>query len=294
MRVLILGVGGMVGHRMWRTLSRSPYEVVGTLHRGRDEFEAYGVFDDRVIEHIDATDFDAVTALLEKIQPTVIVNCVGITKRKSEGHDLRRMFKLNTLFPHHLARWAAKVSTRVVQFSTDCVFDGADTDYDEGSVVSAQDLYGQTKFFGELHYPNCLTIRTSMIGRELAGHTELLEWFLSNRGRTVSGFMNARYSGVTTVEMATILARIISEYPTLSGIYQVAGPSITKYELLCKIRDAFSLDVQIQPESSFVCDRTLRSVRFERATGITTRTWNDMIADLAADQAFYHCQPAAN
>lgn len=277
----------MIGHKVWQTLSRSHGDVVGTLHGKRDEVAAHGLFSDRVIEGFEAADLDRVTALLDQVQPTVIVNCLGITKRKTEADDVAAMFRVNALFPHHLARWASRRGSRVIHFSTDCVFDGADGNYDERSVVTAPDLYGQTKYFGELDYDHCLTIRTSMIGRELAGRTELLEWFLGQRGKTVSGFTNARYSGLTTNEMAKILGRIITEHPELCGKYHVAGPVITKHALLCKVRDAFGIDARIVPDDAFACDRTLQSHRFAKATAITVPSWDEMLAELVADLAFY-------
>jgi dTDP-4-dehydrorhamnose reductase len=287
MRILIFGVTGMIGHKMWQSLSRSHDDVVGTLHRGSDGVVMRDMFANRAVEHVEAADFEEVAALLDRTRPTVIVNCIGITKRKTAADDLATMFRVNTLFPHHLARWAVRHGCRVVQFSTDCVFDGTEGNYDESSVVTAHDLYGQTKYFGELDYDHCLTIRTSMIGRELSGRTELLEWFLAQAGKTISGFINAQYSGLTTNEMARVLNRIVLDHPELWGKYQVAGPVISKYALLCKLRDAFGIDVQIVPEGDFVCDRTLGSQRFEKATGITIPSWDEMLVELTLDRAFY-------
>ena len=287
MRILICGVSGMVGHKMWRLFTRTHDDVLGTLHRGRDEVSTYRQCDERVVEHFDAVDFEGATALLERVRPSVIVNCIGITKRKTEAGDIGKMFRVNALFPHHLARWAASKGARLIHFSTDCVFDGADGSYDERSVVTSSDLYGQTKYFGELDYDRCLTIRTSMIGREITGRTELLEWFLAQAGRTISGFTRARYSGLTTSVMARVVNRLVTDYPDLCGKYQVAGPVITKYALLCKIRDAFGVDVQIVPQDDFVCDRTLRPQRFESVTGIIIPSWDEMLAEEASDRAYY-------
>ncbi len=244
-------------------------------------------FHGSTIEQFQAADFDGVTKVLNSLQPNVIVNCIGITKRKAEANDVEKMFTVNGRFPHHLARWADRHGARVIHFSTDCVFDGAEGNYRERSVVTAPDLYGQTKYFGELDYDHCLTIRTSMIGREITGHTELLEWFLAQRGKSIKGFKNARYSGLTTLTMARLLLRIIHEQPRLSGRYQIAGPVINKYDLLIALREAFQIDVEVIADGSFRCDRTLQSQKFTEATGITIPSWKEMIAELAEDSAFY-------
>jgi dTDP-4-dehydrorhamnose reductase len=277
----------MIGHKLWQSFAREQDDLFGTLHGGRDAFDRYGLFDDRTIEQFEAADFDGVTKLLDRLRPAVIINCIGITKRKPEANDVAKMFLVNARFPHHLARWAGCHSARVIHFSTDCVFDGADGNYSERSVVTAPDLYGQTKYFGELDYDHCLTIRTSTIGREITGHTELLEWFLSQRGKRVIGYKNARYSGVTTLTMAGLLPHIIYDHPQLSGRYQIAGPVITKYDLLCQLRDAFALDRQIVPDETFHCDRTLQSHKFAKATGISIPDWKEMLGELASDREFY-------
>jgi len=277
----------MIGHKIWQAVSKQQEDLLGTLHGNRSAFKRYRLFDDRVVEHFEAADLNGVTKLLDQVRPALIINCIGITKRKPEANDVEKMLMVNARFPHHLALWAVRNGARVIHFSTDCVFDGADRDYTERSVVTASDLYGQTKYFGELDYDHCLTIRTSMIGRELAGRTELLEWFLGQEGRQIMGYKDARYSGLTTVAMAALLPRLIYDYPQLCGKYQVAGPVITKYDLLCSLRDAFGLQVDIVPDEMFHCDRTLQSSKFSAATGLTVPSWKEMIAELATDREFY-------
>jgi len=287
MRILILGVSGMIGHQLWRALAARHEDIVGALHGRRETLARHALFDARVVEDFEAADFESVNKMLDDLRPAVIVNCLGITKRKPEAGDTAKMFAVNARFPHRLARWAAQNHARVIHFSTDCVFDGADGNYTERSVVTAPDLYGQTKFFGELDYDHCLTVRTSMIGRELTGHTELLEWFLAQGGKRIRGYRHALYSGLTTLAMAGIIQRLIQDHPNLGGRYQVAGPVISKYDLLVQLREAFQLDVEIEPDEAFHCDRTLQSRKFTEATGITVPGWTEMIAALARDRDFY-------
>jgi dTDP-4-dehydrorhamnose reductase len=287
MRILICGVSGMIGHKLWQALAGQPGQVFGTLHGRRAPFARPALFDDRTIENFEAGDFEKVTGLLDQLRPAVIINCIGITKRKAEANELEKMFLVNARFPHHLAHWAARHRARVIHFSTDCVFDGAEGNYGERSVVTATDLYGQTKYFGELDYDHCLTIRTSMIGPEITGKTELLEWFLAQGGKRITGYQNARYSGLTTLEMAGVVQRIIRDHPQLCGKYQIAGPVITKFDLLRQLRDALNLQVEISPDEKFHCDRTFQSQRFTQATGITIPSWEEMIASLAGDREFY-------
>ena len=287
-RILIFGASGMIGHALWRALSLSSHDIFGTMYGRGDRFaHLHGLFQRNVSESFDAGDPQQVRSILQQVHPEVVVNCVGITKRKNEANDLAAMFQVNALFPHQVALWAKQNKARVIHFSTDCVFDGATGNYHERSVMTAPDLYGQSKYFGELDYDHCLTIRTSMIGREISGFSELLEWFLAQKGKRIRGFRNALYSGVTTNTMAPIIRRIIEHQPDLSGRYQVAGPVISKYDLLCQLRDAFGLDMTIEPDESFHCDRTLQSNKFTKATGIKMPAWSEMIANLVRDRDFY-------
>jgi len=105
--------------------------------------------------------------------------------------------------------------------------------------------YGKSKYLGEVMTENALTLRTSIIGRELAYFKSLLEWFLSQKGKTVRGFARVKYSGVTTNYMCQLVGNLITDHPELSGLYQVTSPAISKYELLCMLRDAYKLDVEL-------------------------------------------------
>jgi dTDP-4-dehydrorhamnose reductase len=171
--------------------------------------------------------------------------------------------------------------------STDCVFSGRKGNYTEDDIPDAEDLYGRTKLLGEVNRPGCLTIRTSIFGRDFLKQSALLEWFLSNRGGQVRGYKNAIYSGFPTQVLARIMADIIEYYPELSGLYHIASQPISKYELLVKIRDAMNLDIAIEPYDDPPCNRSLSAARFVGATGYRIPEWDEMIAELATDPTPY-------
>jgi dTDP-4-dehydrorhamnose reductase len=163
--------------------------------------------------------------------------------------------------------------------STDCIFSGKKGSYLESDPSDAEDLYGKTKYLGEVHEANSLTLRTSIIGRELSRHTSLLDWFLAQAG-TVKGFTNAIYTGFTTLEMSRIIEKMLLEYPDASGVYQVSSDPINKYELLLLIREKLGLDIEIIPDDAFCCDRSLDSSRFRTEFNYTPPTWPAMIEEL--------------
>ena len=194
---------------------------------------------------------------------------------------------VNALFPHQLAQATASRGAKLIHFSTDCVFSGDRGNYTEDDQSDARDLYGRSKFLGEVATSNALTLRTSIIGRELANRESLLEWFLRQEGKTIQGYTRALYSGVTTNYMARVVEEIISRHAGLCGLYQVTAPTISKFDLLCQLRDAYRLDVEITANPDFYCDRSMKGEKFARATGITAPSWPELVRELATDDTPY-------
>lgn len=287
-RVLIVGASGMLGHRLMRGLAADGFDVVGTI-RGRAaelglEAHAAGA---RIVEGIDAERFDTVAGAVRAILPDVVVNAVGMIKQVAGGKAAVPAITLNALFPHRLAEVAGEVGARFVTFGTDCVFSGKQGPYRETDTPDATDVYGRSKLLGEVTGPGCLTIRTSIVGRELRGGHSLFDWFIAQRGKTVKGFRGALYSGMTTGTAAAVLVRLIRERPDLSGLWQVAGPAITKYDLLGIVRDAMALDITIVPDDDFHCDRRLDGSKFAGETGIVLPSWEEMVAAMASESSLY-------
>ena len=283
MKILILGGSGMLGHQLYREFSRD-HEVWVTLRRAMGEFSGRGLFGEgRVLAGVEAMDFASVERSLRTTQPAVVLNCVGIIKQLKEATDPIPSLTINALLPHRLARLCGEIGARLVHFSTDCVFSGRRGGYRETDVSDAEDLYGRTKYLGEVGAaPHVLTLRSSIIGRELGTTHSLVDWFLSQRGKEVRGFRRAIYTGFTTVEMARIVRMMITRQPALGGLWQVASAPIDKYQLLLLLRDAFGVPVEIQPYDDFVCDRSLDGGRFSAATGYQAPAWRTMIEEMAA------------
>jgi dTDP-4-dehydrorhamnose reductase len=278
----------MLGHKVLQRLSEG-HEVIGTLRGSKDDDPYRRIpFLQDVVDGVDAADFDEIGGLLGRIRPAVVVNCVGVIKQRAAATSPIPSITINSLLPHLLAERCEALGARLIHFSTDCVFNGRRGGYAEDDVSDAEDLYGRTKYLGEVTgRPGALTLRTSIVGRELAHFQSLIEWFLAQEGRTVGGYRRARYSGVTTGVIAGIVDQVVTGHPGLSGLYQVAGPWIDKFDLLHLVRDAFGVDVEIVPDDRVVVDRTMHAERFREATGITVPSWKEMLEDMAADPTPY-------
>jgi dTDP-4-dehydrorhamnose reductase len=132
-----------------------------------------------------------------------------------------------------------------------------------------------------------LTLRTSIIGRELKHHRSLLDWLLAQNGRQISGYTRALWSGVTTLHLSELVFDIATQYPHLSGLYQVVATPISKYDLLTRLANAFDMDVEIVPDDSYILDRTLDGTRLREAIGYVAPSWDSLIAQLVADPTPY-------
>lgn len=290
MKIIVLGGEGMLGHKVFQILSTRYQGTKCTVFGSLEDpfYRAIPLFTAKnTIEKVNAMDLLALRQLLEKENPDFIINCIGIVKQRDEGKAAIPSITINALLPHQLADWAAAWGGRLIHFSTDCVFSGKKGNYTEDDTSDAEDLYGKSKYLGEIASQNVFTLRTSIIGRELSHFQSLLEWFLAQKGKTVKGFKRVIYSGVTTNYIAELVGKIISEHPGLSGLYQITAPAITKHDLLARIRDAYKLDVEIVPDDREISDRSMNGERFRKMTGYGEPSWDELIARLVNDKTPY-------
>jgi dTDP-4-dehydrorhamnose reductase len=289
-RVMVLGGAGMLGHKMFQVLRERFDGVFCTVREDihKPPFERVELFQGNdVVRDVDVTDFPALEAILSGFRPEYLVNCVGVIKQRAEAVSSIPSITINSLLPHKLAQIAARWGGRVIHFSTDCVFSGRRGDYTEEDTSDAEDLYGKTKFLGEVAVANALTLRTSIIGRELTEHRSLLDWFLTQNQKTVRGYRKVIYSGVTTNHLAKLVASIIQEHPGLNGLYQVASEPISKFNLLCLLCEAYQLDVRIEPDDLEISDRSMKCDRLREAIAYKCPAWPVLARQLAEDNTPY-------
>ena len=277
----------MLGHRVWREFHES-MDAFAAVRRPYGDYARLGWFEAaRVIDGVDVSSDDALERVFSLARPDVVINAVGIVKQRQDASDAVQSIAINALLPHRLAAICGSSGARLIHLSTDCVYTGSRGSYSEADAPDARDLYGRSKLLGEVDSEGCLTIRTSMVGREIGSSRGLIEWFLSRRGETVKGFTRAGFSGLTTAELSRVIRRVAQDHPELRGVWHVAGEQISKYDLLTMVNRVLGLGTTIVADDAFVCDRTLDASRFMHATGYRPRSWAAMIAELAADPTPY-------
>lgn len=287
-KILILGGGGTLGHKLWQKLPERFDEVYVSLRKPKEHYAACGLFNsNKVIDGLDLRDFSALQKTLDELKPDVIVNCAGVTLRCAEAKDVQSNLLVNALLPHQLASWCEQNAARLIHLSTVCVYDGKKGGYHETDPSDALDLYGRTKSLGDVVSSNALVLRSSFIGREIFGGFELLEWFLAQNGKKIKGFKKAIFTGLSTNRFSEMIATLISDFSDLNGLYHVSSEALSKYNLLVMMKEAYGISVEIEPEDSFVCCRDLNGARFEQETGFKAPPWKEMMAEMAKDPTPY-------
>jgi len=272
----------MLGNAMVRFLAeQSAHTVVGTVRSKGSPRPPLVSGRGTVVAGVDVTDMDTVATACDRAEATVVINCVGVVKQLAQSDDPLQALPINSLLPHQLARLCADRGSRLVHVSTDCVFSGRKGNYREDDFADADDLYGRSKYLGEVGTGSALTLRTSIIGHELETAHGLVDWFLSRQGR-VKGFTRAIFSGLPTVELARVVRDHVLVDPGLSGVYHVSAAPISKFDLLRIVAEVYERDLIVEPDDVVTIDRSLDSTRFRDRTGYRPADWPTLVRQMRA------------
>lgn len=276
-RVLVLGASGMLGNAVLRLFAQSPgYTAIGSVRTVAVLPLLPAELRGRVVCGVDVENIDSLISLFSSTRPDLVINCIGLVKQLAEADDPLSAIPINALLPHRLARLCGVAGARLIHISTDCVFAGTRGMYREEDASDAKDLYGRSKYLGEVDYPRAVTLRTSIVGHELGSAHGLVGWFLKQTG-SIRGYTHAVFSGLPTVELARVIREHVLPRPELRGLYHVSAAPISKYELLRLVAQTYGKTIEIVPDDKLVIDRSLDSTRFRQLTGYTPPPWPELI-----------------
>jgi dTDP-4-dehydrorhamnose reductase len=252
-KILVIGIKGMAGHVVFKSLSNiGKYEVYGVARNIPST--------DRIF-NLDVSNTEDLKKIIE-LKFDIIINCIGILNKDAEENPDKAIW-FNSYFPHLLESITKNSNTKVITISTDCVFSGKKGNYTELDFRDGDGFYARSKAMGELINEKDLTIRTSIIGPELNKEgIGLFNWISKQKGE-INGFTNAYWSGVTTVELAKFINKTIndSNFPT-GLIHLTNNTKISKYNLLCIIKEVFELDyIKINESGVYKVDKSFISTR---------------------------------
>lgn len=240
--IVVIGANGMLGYAVSEYLASAGYRV---KRMARNEFD------------ISKDDIATLEPFLAGAD--AVVNCSGIVKQKMDSYSIEEVLKVNSIFPINLAKLSDRLKVRCFHVTTDCVYSGKKGGYAESDLFDADDVYGMSKNAGDTDL--CMTLRTSIIGEEKSHFTSLLSWVKSQKGKTINGYTDHLWNGVTTLYLAEIIRNIIESNLYQKGIFHIHSPEVvSKYELTCMINEAYGLGIRINRfETHEPCDRSLRS-----------------------------------
>lgn len=276
-RILVLGASGMLGNSVLRFLSQNKnFNVYGTVRNENKKAILPKNLQDKIFSNVDVLIDKSLEILFNNANPDVVINCIGITKQQEKSDNALISIPINSLLPHKLYFLSNEYKARFIHISTDCVFSGEKGMYVESDQSDASDLYGKTKYLGEVCYKNSITLRTSIIGHELESKKSLVDWFLSQKG-IVKGFNKAIFSGLPTVEISRIIQDFVLPNKNLDGIYHLSAEPINKFDLLKLIAETYKKEIQITKDSSISINRALDSTIFRNLTGFKPLSWPNLI-----------------
>ncbi len=278
-KILVLGANGMLGNAIFLSLINSKKFIVKATIRDFKNFTyKEKKISKKILHNFKISNFNNIEKLIDKFKPNYLINCVGITNKKISINTKSEIFKINSILPQFLSNLSELKNFKFIHISTDCVFKGNESIYFENSFKSATDIYGLSKSLGEEVKSDSLIIRTSIIGHELKKKDGLLEWFLSQKTK-VWGYDKVIYSGLTTVELARIIIKIIKR-KHISGLYQVSSNKISKFELLNKIKKIYMLETKICKNVKKKKMLVLNSEKFKKKTNIKIKNWDKQISEM--------------
>jgi dTDP-4-dehydrorhamnose reductase len=249
MKIAILGHNGMLGHVMEKVFKR---ELGASVYGyGRPALDVYP----RKLN-----DMGSKLSSLLGMDTDYVINCIGAIKPTfNSAVDYSIPIYTNAVFPHQLATWGELTKTKVIHVTTDCVFSGNRGQYTENDHHDALDVYGKSKSIGEPG--NAMVIRTSIFGPEYGGRKRsFLEWVKSQKDKTVNGFTNHYWNGLTTLELANGLLDVVTSDVWAQGVFHVFSEDVSKYDMVMQISEAYNLNLDVVPLDTDVCvDRTLRT-----------------------------------
>ena len=178
---------------------------------------------------------------LRNFKGDLLINCIGAIPQKTADFTINYelpQFIMNNLPP----------KVKYIHPDTDCVFDGQlpiGELYGKYEQSNALDVYGISKS-SILHFKtktNLKIIRSSIIGIDKYNKS-LLSWFLSQT-ECVNGYINHYWNGITVLQWAKISQMIFANWDDYEYITQIGTTPISKYDLLCLIKDVFHKQINI-------------------------------------------------
>lgn len=225
-RVLITGANGMLGQELVRQMGRKPaYDVLATGRDAQPRFSGGSCG----YTQLDIADATAVERLFADFAPDVVINCAAMTQVDACESERDVCWQVNAVAVETLAACCRQSGARLIQISTDFVFDGKEGPYREDARPEPLSYYGRSKLAGENYARGAGTDRWAIVRTVLVfGNThDTRSHFVSwvNRelsaGRPIRVVTDQWRTPTWTVDLADAVERIVRFRKT--GVFHVSG-----------------------------------------------------------------------
>jgi len=256
-KIIVFGSTGMLGRYVEDYLSK--FFTVFCVNR--DQFD---------VEKDDFSKLQKIADSYEISSHDVLINCIGLMPHRFNKHSLskdgyddeayRRFILVNSIFPHQLEKLHLTTNCDVISITSDCVFTGDKGGYNENDTPDYQWAYGVTKSIGECS--EICTIRSSIIGEEKLNKQAMLEWVVSQKGKSINGFDNYLWNGLTCLQTAKVMKHMIEKNLYWKGVRHILSPEVvSKYDMCCMINEIYDLGINVNKTSlESKIDRSLTSL----------------------------------
>lgn len=276
-KILIIGASGLIGNAIFNECVTLKYNVYGTIKR-KNKKRFFKKNSNKIFSNIKIENEKDIVNILKKIKPDFVINCAAVVKKYIDLYSVKKIFEINSKFPKRLEYLTSVFNFKLIHISTDCVFEGNKGNYSETDIPNPKDIYGLSKYLGEVYSKNCITVRTSVIGPELNKSQGLYEWFMRQSG-TINGYTSFIFTGLTSFELAKIVMSKLLSYRSGSLVH-ISSKPIDKYSLLKNIQKIFNKDdLFIKKSKKVKINRSLVS-NFQRDNKIKISSWPKMIKDM--------------
>jgi dTDP-4-dehydrorhamnose reductase len=280
MKIYILGITGMLGSELFLNFIKNKNFIVKGSTR-KSSLKVFEKYERNIDYNVSINNIEKIKKNILSFKPDFVINCIGFIKQKiGIFKDYKKIFYTNTVFPYKIYSIIKSTNIKLIHFSTDCVFNGAKGNYREQDDLSAHDIYGLSKYLGELKYPNTYTIRTSIIGHELNSKFGLLEWFLSKK--KCNGYYNFFFSGLTTFQVYNFINKYLLKYKNnrFYGLIHLSSYKISKYKLLKIITKIYNKKIIIKKRYTTKIDRSLNNSLVKKVFLYKPPTWSTMVKQM--------------
>jgi dTDP-4-dehydrorhamnose reductase len=275
MKVLITGCRGQLGLELVKQL----------LKRKR----AYNIIETD-IHNLDITSQPYVFSLVEDEKPDIIINCAAYTNVDACEQDEYTAFRVNAIGAQNLSAAAYKTGARIMQVSTDYVFDGeVDIPRKEYDTINPQSCYGRSKALGEKLVketnPRHYIVRTAWLYGE--GNNFVKTMLKLAKDRNEINVVNDQIGSPTsTVDLAHSMIDLLDteSYGTYHGTCEGC---CSWYDFAKKVFKIKGIDIKVKPITTEQLNRPANRPKYSvldnymlKLIGLNTfRYWEDALRD---------------